>query len=217
MKKLLILLMLAVPMVCSAQFKYSEAKNNPKYLSPNAVLKQSNTKKIYIQGVVPCPEGKSATQAKATVEALLGENGVLVREPARYKLISQNDNSLIYQFTDELVFNRNFISSDVAQMTATLIISFDQNSGYAFVVMKNIIYRTGSNSDQLTGMPHESWKSVYSASDDPVQVVSAEQMISDEVALNRKGELVRSIAKYRVKTIDYFYDLAGAIALHLEK
>ena len=217
MKKLLILLLLAVPMVCSAQFKYSEAKNNPKYLSPNAVLKQSNTKDIYIQGVVPYPASKNATQAKATVETLLGQNGTLVRESATYKLVSQNDDVLVYQITDELVFNRNFITSDVAQMTATLIVSFDKDQHFAFVVMKNIIYRTGSNSEQLTGMPHESWKSVYSASDDPVQVVAAEQMISDEVALNRKGELVRSIAKYRVKTIDYFYDLAGAIALHLEK
>ncbi|MBR5455258.1 MAG: hypothetical protein IKV60_05640 [Rikenellaceae bacterium] len=217
MKKLLLMVLLAMPLVCSAQFKYSEAKNNPKYLSPNAVLKQSNSKDIYIQGVVPYPESKSADQAKTMVEALLGENGTLVRESANYKLISQNDNTLVYQITDELVFNRNFISSDVAQMTATLIVSFDKNTHFAFVVMKNIIFRTGSNSEQLTGMPHESWKSVYSASDDPVQVVAAEQMISDEVALNRKGELVRSIAKYRVKTIDYFYDLAGAIALYLEK
>lgn len=217
MKKLLILLMLAMPMVCSAQYKYSEAKNNPKYLSPNAVLKQSDSKDIYIQGVVPYPASKSIEQAKATVEALLGENGTLVREPASCKLISKNDNAYVYQITDELVFNRNFISSDVAQMTATLIVSFDKESKFVFVVMKNIIYRTGSNSEQLTGMPHESWKSVYSASDDPVQVVAAEQMIADDVALNRKGELVRSLAKYRVKTIDYFYDLASAIALHLEK
>lgn len=215
MKKLLILLLLAVPMVCSAQYKYSEAKNNPKYLSPNAVLKQSNTNKIYIQGVIPYPAGKSTNDAVAVVEALLGENGTFVRESARYKLISKTDNAYIFQITDELVFNRNFINSDVAQMTATLVINFWNDS--CFVALKNIIYRTGSNSEQLTGMPHESWKSVYSASDDPVQVVAAEQMISDEVALNRKGELVRSIAKYRVKTIDYFYDLASAIALHLEK
>ncbi len=215
MKKLLILLMLAVPIVCSAQFKYNEVKNNPKYLSPNAVLKQSNNKDIYIQGVIPYPDGKSVEQAKAIVEALLGENGTLVREPASCKLISKNDNAYVYQITDELVFNRNFISSDVAQMTATLVITFWNDS--CFVALKNIIYRTGSNSEQLTGMPHESWKSVYSASDDPVQVVAAEQMIADDVALNRKGELVRSLAKYRVKTIDYFYDLASAIALHLEK
>ncbi|MBO5758671.1 MAG: hypothetical protein J6R31_01335 [Rikenellaceae bacterium] len=217
MKKLILMVLVAIPLVCSAQFKYGEVKNNPKYLSPNAVLKQSNTKDIYIQGVVPYPASKNVSQAKATVEALLGENGTLIREGATCKLVSKNDNALVYQITDELVFNRNFITSDVAQMTATLIVSFDKDQHFAFVVMKNIIYRTGSNSEQLTGMPHESWKSVYSASDDPVQVVAAEQMISDEIALNRKGELVRSIAKYRVKTIDYFYDLAGAIALHLEK
>jgi hypothetical protein len=65
-------------------------------------------------------------------------------------------------------------------------------------------------------MPHEQWKSGYSVADTGSIVATAEEYISDEVALTRNGNLVRALAKYRVKTIDYVDAVLLAIQKQME-
>lgn len=212
MKKLLILFLATIPLVCSAQFKYSQIKDNPMY-GPQSIIQQSSNNKVCLVSSFDTA-GKTIPQVMNTIDALLGENGTLTKAPARYALVSSTDNMRIYQISDELVFHRNFISSDVAQMSARLVVSVNNNGGT--VNLDNIVYRIGTTDEQLTGMPHEKWKSGYSVSDSGVEIVPAEEYISDREALTKRGKLVRSLAKYRVKTIDYVNTLCQNIGKHLE-
>ncbi|MBP3425747.1 MAG: hypothetical protein J6K81_03395 [Rikenellaceae bacterium] len=209
MKKILLIVLAAMPLVCSAQFKYKEVKDNQLYRS--CIYKEAN--KVYCEmGFLT--HGKTEAQVLAVVEEQLGEGGKMLREPAKYTLVGKSDDMIIYQISDELIFHRNFISSDVAQMSGRLVIKVGNSAGV--VRLDNIVYRIGTVDEQITGMPHEKWKSGYSVSDSGVEIVPAEELIADDVALTKKGELVRSLAKYRVKTIDYVSNIVETLHKQLK-
>ena len=210
MKRVLLLLMLVVPMALSAQFKYKEIKDND----------------TYKRGAVPVVDGRAVVarsieipvermaEALAVVDGLCGKGGTLTKVPAKYYEANRGDDVRVYQIEDQLVFNRNFINADVAMMSARMVVRVSQ--GKCVVTLDNILYRIGTTSSTTTGMPHEQWKSGYSVADTGSIVATAEEYISDEVALTRKGNLVRALAKYRVKTIDYVDAVLLAIQKQME-
>jgi hypothetical protein len=239
MKRVLIALMMVVPMICSAQFKYKEVKTNPKYLT-GAVSTTANGM-VYLQRTIEAP-GMTVEQIMTEVDRLFAN----VMPPARYIEVERTNNMRIYRMQDELVFKRNFLSTNVATMSGRLVVK----AGYdvCTITLDNIVYWSGNNSaSTTTGMPHERWTSGWSVSDTGVEVITAEESISDKeavkTAINKKKVyntyganggfnaqteevrisepsyeyLTRWSAKYRVKTIDYMDSVAAALQKILDK
>jgi hypothetical protein len=155
----------------------------------------------------------------ATVDALYGKNGVALEAPAKYTETGREATLRTYRIEDELVFNSNFINSDASAMSARLIITLNikGNATECIIALDNIHYRITTAASTTTGMPHEKWTSGYSVADSGVRIVPAEEYITDEVALTRSGSLVRSLAKYRVCTIDYVQNIAETISEAIQK
>lgn len=230
MRKLLLVILAAMPLVCSAQFKYKDVKCNPEYLT--GAVSTNSDGSVYIERTINT-EGKTAAQVMSIVDALVGG----VSAPAKYIEVNQSDRMRIYRIEDKLVFRQNFINSNVATMAARLMISVENNQ--VVVRLDNIIYRIGSTATTTTNMPHDKWKSGYSVTDSEIEIITAEEMISDKEALKinktnsaynaevgnpfEKAEssvpscvLRRYPAKFRVKTIDYIDALTEVIAKRLQ-
>ncbi|MBR2452313.1 MAG: hypothetical protein IKB37_03960 [Rikenellaceae bacterium] len=238
MKRVLLLLMLAVPMLASAQFKYKEVKTNPKYLS--GAVSTASDGKVYVERTVNVA-GKSVKEVMAEVDLLFGS----VVAPAKYVEVSRSDNMRIYRMEDELIFRRSFIATNVATMSARMMVSV--SGDVCTICFDNIIYMQGTSSTTTTGMPHEKWKSGWSVADTGVEVITAEESISDKEAVRKAREreyiqtngfiskagffsarseavkvvipeyLTRWSAKYRVKTIDYVEAVAAVLQKRLDK
>lgn len=208
MKRILFLLIIVVPMLCSAQFRYKDVKHNPKYLT-GAVSTTSNGM-AYLQRVVNM-NGMSTEQVLAEVDKLFGS----VAAPARYVEVERTNNMRIYRVQDELVFRRNFLATNVATISARLGVSV--SDGVCTITLDNIVYWNGNTaSSTTTGMPHERWTSGWSVSDTGVEIITAEESITDKEAV-KTDKLVRWSAKYRVKTIDYIDSVAETLQKILDK
>ncbi|MBE6208987.1 MAG: hypothetical protein E7128_01940 [Rikenellaceae bacterium] len=234
MKRVLLLLMLAVPMALSAQFKYKEVKTNPKYLS--GAVSTASDGKVYVERTVNVA-GKSVKEVMAEVDLLFGS----VVAPAKYVEVSRSDNMRIYRMEDELIFRRSFIATNVATMSARMMVSV--SGDVCTICFDNIMYMQGTSSTTTTGMPHEKWTSGWSVADNNVEVITAEESISDKEAVktaNKKYKtsgvissnggfyaqteevpsyeyLTRWSAKYRVKTIDYVEAVVAVLQKRLDK
>ncbi len=234
MKRVLIVLMMVVPMLASAQFKYKEVKTNPKYLS--GAVSTASDGKVYVERTVNVA-GKSVKEVMAEVDLLFGS----VVAPAKYVEVSRSDNMRIYRMEDELIFRRSFIATNVATMSARMMVSV--SGDVCTICFDNIMYMQGTSSTTTTGMPHEKWTSGWSVADTGVEVITAEESISDKEAVktaNKKYNtngvissnggfyaqteevpsyeyLTRWSAKYRVKTIDYVEAVAAVLQKRLDK
>lgn len=208
MKRILFLLIIVVPMLCSAQFRYKDVKHNPKYLT-GAVSTTSNGM-AYLQRVVNM-NGMSTEQVLAEVDKLFGS----VAAPARYVEVERTGKMRIYRIQDELVFRRNFLATNVATISARLGVSV--SDGVCTITLDNIVYWNGNTaSSTTTGMPHERWTSGWSVSDTGVEIITAEESITDKEAV-KTDKLARWSAKYRVKTIDYIDSVAETLQKILDK
>lgn len=208
MKRILFLLIIVVPMLCSAQFRYKDVKHNPKYLT-GAVSTTSNGM-AYLQRVVNM-NGMSTEQVLAEVDKLFGSVAV----PARYVEVERTGKMRIYRIQDELVFRRNFLATNVATISARLGVSV--SDGVCTITLDNIVYWNGNTaSSTTTGMPHERWTSGWSVSDTGVEIITAEESITDKEAV-KTDKLARWSAKYRVKTIDYIDSVAETLQKILDK
>ncbi len=169
-------------MLCSAQFRYKDVKHNPKYLT-GAVSTTSNGM-AYLQRVVNM-NGMSTEQVLAEVDKLFGS----VAAPARYVEVERTGKMRIYRIQDELVFRRNFLATNVATISARLGVSV--SDGVCTITLDNIVYWNGNTaSSTTTGMPHERWTSGWSVSDTGVEIITAEESITDKeavkTAINKK-------------------------------
>ena len=216
MKRILLLIMAAMPLVCSAQYKYKSVKNNDAYGKGAVVTTDEGRACVARSITIP---NMSIARIWATVDALYGKNGVALEAPAKYTETGREATLRTYRIEDELVFNSNFINSDASAMSARLIITLNikGNATECIIALDNIHYRITTAASTTTGMPHEKWTSGYSVADSGVRIVPAEEYITDEVALTRSGSLVRSLAKYRVCTIDYVQNIAETISEAIQK
>lgn len=185
-----------LPLGIVAQVRYADAKDNTKYL----------------KGAVQNIEGKAAIirtikAPKLTQAQISDVVDLWLKRPATptsdvSKMVNQSSvASKLTVLQDWLVFKRNFINYDRAAMSAVLLI--ECADGECTVALTNIVYYYGSEPTAITDMPHEQWKGTFTANDNAPEIYKAEEQVTDDIALTSNGHLVRSLAKYRIATIDY--------------
>ena len=185
MKRVLLLIMAAMPLVCSAQYKYKEVKRDPKYLL--GAVSTTPDGMAYVEREFRI-EGATPEQIMSEVNKMFGN----VTAPAKYTEVTHTDRMIIYRIEDELVFNRNFMATNVATILGRLMITIS-NEGCCQVRLDNIIYNSrGGGIPTTTSLPHETWKGSFSATDNTIEIITAEESITDEVALK-----ARKVASYK--------------------
>ena len=108
---------------------------------------------------------------------------------SRVTRADKEEGVIVAQGAEELIFSNRALSQDYTQVFYNLTITI--SDGMVDLKMDNIAY-------------------VYEGSSDKTRL-TAEEWITDEEALNKKGELRRINGKFRVKTIDLFNELADEI------
>ena len=190
MKKFLITLLMALPMMAAAQDNTWERietspvdKSNPdaKYLVENAVPEVDG--KVCWQKVIDAP-GKSAQQIYdillAQLNKMVNEENQLM-ERSKVAIQDQANHQLGATFHEWLVFKNSALNLDRTVLNFQLIVSC--SDGKADVQMTRISYD-------------------YELERDPTHY-TAEEWISDKYAVNKKHtKLLKLSAKFRRKTID---------------
>ena len=190
MKKILITLLMAMPLMAAAQdntwerIEQAPAKStNPdaKYLAENAVPMVDG--KVCWQKVIEAP-GKSAQQIfdilLAQLNKMVNEENQLM-ERSRVAIQDQANHQLGATFHEWLVFKNTALSLDRTVLNFQLIVNC--NDGKADVQMTRVSYD-------------------YELERDPTHY-TAEDWISDKYAVNKKRtKLLKLSAKFRRKTID---------------
>ena len=190
MKKILITLLMAMPLMAAAQdntwerIEQAPAKStNPdaKYLAENAVPMVDG--KVCWQKVIEAP-GKSAQQIfdilLAQLNKMVNEENQLM-ERSRVAIQDQANHQLGATFHEWLVFKNTALSLDRTVLNFQLIVNC--SDGKADVQMTRVSYD-------------------YELERDPTHY-TAEDWISDKYAVNKKRtKLLKLSAKFRRKTID---------------
>ncbi len=182
--------MAAMPLVCSAQtwkykFNYSEVCSDPKYLI--GAVKTTSDGMAYIERFFTV-EGATPAQIISEVNRMF----VNVEAPAKYTEVTRTDRMIIYRIEDELVFKRTYISTNVSTLLGRLMVTIS-NEGVCKVKFDNISYSTrGGGIPKTTILPHETWQGSFSATDNRTELITAEETITDEIALK-----ARKVASYK--------------------
>ena len=190
MKKILITLLMALPLMAAAQDNTWERIENPstnstnpdaKYLAEGAVPEVDG--KVSWQKVIDAP-GKSAQQIYdillAQLNKMVGEENQLM-ERSKVAIQDQANHQLGATFHEWLVFKNTALSLDRTVMNFQLIVNC--SDGKADVTMTRVSYD-------------------YELERDPTHY-TAEEWITDKYAVNKKHtKLLKLSAKFRRKTID---------------
>ncbi len=108
---------------------------------------------------------------------------------ARVTKADKEEGVIVAQGAEEMIFSNRALSQDYTQVFYTLTMTI--SDGKVDLRMDNISF-------------------IYEGSSDKTRL-TAEEWITDEEALNKKGALRRINGKFRVKTIDLFNELADEI------
>ena len=190
MKKILITLLMALPLMAAAQDNTWERIENPsanstnpdaKYLAEGAVPEVDG--KVSWQKVIDAP-GKSAQQIYdillAQLNKMVGEENQLM-ERSKVAIQDQANHQLGATFHEWLVFKNTALSLDRTVLNFQLIVNC--SDGKADVTMTRVSYD-------------------YELERDPTHY-TAEEWITDKYAVNKKHtKLLKLSAKFRRKTID---------------
>ena len=190
MKKILITLLMALPLMAAAQDNTWERIENPsanstnpdaKYLAEGAVPEVDG--KVIWQKVIDAP-GKSAQQIydilQAQLNKMVGEENQLM-ERSKLAIQDQANHQLGATFHEWLVFKNTALSLDRTVLNFQLIVNC--SDGKADVQMTRVSYD-------------------YELERDPTHY-TAEEWIADKYAVNKKRtKLLKLSAKFRRKTID---------------
>ena len=190
MKKILITLLMALPLMAAAQDNTWERIDNPsanstnpdaKYLAEGAVPEVDG--KVSWQKVIDAP-GKSAQQIYdillAQLNKMVGEENQLM-ERSKVAIQDQANHQLGATFHEWLVFKNTALSLDRTVLNFQLIVNC--SDGKADVTMTRVSYD-------------------YELERDPTHY-TAEEWITDKYAVNKKHtKLLKLSAKFRRKTID---------------
>ena len=187
MKKLLFLLMLLLPFMAMAQ-KSKVDKNDPKYL----------------KGAVPVENGivtfKKTFRVPGQTDAQLYENmlfyvkdNLVVKgiEDAWTRMISdgKEDGIIAARVEEWMVFSKKFLSLDQARLRYQISVTTGNETVNIIVTQISYLYDENWEENKPTGTGGERYR--------------AEEWITDECALNKKGTKVLSgSGKFRRKTID---------------
>ena len=194
MKKLIAIMLLALPMAAIAQNVWEKPKEDVVEKKAEKEKKPNKDEK-YLRGAVPVVDGqvqwtldvdvpgKSAQEIYdkmlQTLTDLTKSEGQL--EGSGVTLVNKQDHIIVANVREWLLFTANFISLDRTKFHYTLIANC--TDGHLNMTMGRISYR----------YDEERLKQVY----------KAEEWITDEYAVNKKNTKLYPVsAKFRRKTID---------------
>ncbi len=193
MKKLIVLMMLALPMSVIAQNVWEKPKEEK--VEKAEEVKKPNKDEKYLRGAVPIVDGdvqwtldvdvpgKSAQDIYdkmfKTLTDLTKSEGQL--EGSAVTLVNKQDHIVVANVREWLLFSSSLLSLDRTKFNYTLIARC--SDGHLNMTMNRISYKYD---EERTN-----------------QVYQAEEWISDDAAVNKKNtKLYRGSAKFRRKTID---------------
>ena len=193
MKKLIVLMMLALPMSVIAQNVWEKPKEEK--VEKAEKVKKPNKDEKYLRGAVPIVDGdvqwtldvdvpgKSAQDIYdkmfKTLTDLTKSEGQL--EGSAVTLVNKQDHIVVANVREWLLFSSSLLSLDRTKFNYTLIARC--SDGHLNMTMNRISYKYD---EERTN-----------------QVYKAEEWISDDAAVNKKNtKLYRGSAKFRRKTID---------------
>ena len=193
MKKLIVLMMLALPMSVIAQNVWEKPKEEK--VEKAEEVKKPNKDEKYLRGAVPIVDGdvqwtldvdvpgKSAQDIYdkmfKTLTDLTKSEGQL--EGSAVTLVNKQDHIVVANVREWLLFSSSLLSLDRTKFYYTLIARC--SDGHLNMTMNRISYKYD---EERTN-----------------QVYKAEEWISDDAAVNKKNtKLYRGSAKFRRKTID---------------
>lgn len=193
MKKLIVLMMLALPMSAIAQNVWEKPKEEK--VEKAEEVKKPNKDEKYLRGAVPIVDGdvqwtldvdvpgKSAQDIYdkmfKTLTDLTKSEGQL--EGSAVTLVNKQDHIVVANVREWLLFSSSLLSLDRTKFNYTLIARC--SDGHLNMTMNRISYKYD---EERTN-----------------QVYKAEEWISDDAAVNKKNtKLYRGSAKFRRKTID---------------
>ena len=193
MKKLIVLMMLALPMSAIAQNVWEKPKEEK--VEKAEEVKKPNKDEKYLRGAVPIVDGdvqwtldvdvpgKSAQDIYdkmfKTLTDLTKSEGQL--EGSAVTLVNKQDHIVVANVREWLLFSSSLLSLDRTKFYYTLIARC--SDGHLNMTMNRISYKYD---EERTN-----------------QVYKAKEWISDDAAVNKKNtKLYRGSAKFRRKTID---------------
>ena len=193
MKKLIVLMMLALPMSVITQNVWEKPKEEK--VEKAEEVKKPNKDEKYLRGAVPIVDGdvqwtldvdvpgKSAQDIYdkmfKTLTDLTKSEGQL--EGSAVTLVNKQDHIVVANVREWLLFSSSLLSLDRTKFNYTLIARC--SDGHLNMTMNRISYKYD---EERTN-----------------QVYKAEEWISDDAAVNKKNtKLYRGSAKFRRKTID---------------
>lgn len=171
------------------------------------VEQRPDTDNKYLAGAVLEHDGFCYLTRTVSVPAELSQADVMQRlqtwldrcmkdERVLYQqsLPSPADNQLMHSVMMQITFSKSMLSHDFADMT--YVIYLTANPGEVVMNIERITYkyREGDN----------------------VKKYTAEEMISDGFALNKKGRLILGYKRFRIKTIDFVDELEASLQKALQ-
>ena len=204
MKKLFALLaVLCLPLFCGNALAQLLIKKDFKgRMDADAYLAGAVPEKdgmVCFEAAIPC-EGKTAAEIYAglsqwaalryTPSVESGEwtdvNYYSNTEFARVKEADAESGLIVCAANEEMVFTNKMLAKDYTIISYTL--SLQVSDGQVLATMTDIVY-------------------TYTLSEDYPERLAAEDWISDAEAINKKGQIYRTVARFRIKTVDLANEL----------
>ncbi|MEE1287849.1 MAG: DUF4468 domain-containing protein [Bacteroidaceae bacterium] len=187
MKKIILILLLLMPVMAMAQ-KVKEDKNAPKYLKGAVPVENG----IVTFSKTFCVPGQTDAQLYENMLFYVKDNLVVKGiEDAWTRMLSEGkeDGVIAARVEEWMVFSKKFLSLDQTRFRYQINVTTGQGAVKITLTQVSYLYGEEWHENKPTGMGGEIYR--------------AEEWITDEHALNKKGTKVLSgSGKFRRKTID---------------
>lgn len=214
MKKYIIIVIVAMlPMLTIAQGVWevpnSSAGDSPKKVMKSAVPEKANPDAPYLAGAVPEVDGivtwtlhvdapgQSAQELYDRMMVFFGQltSGENQLEGSGVSLVNNQEHTIVVSLREWMVFKSSLLSLDRTKFFCRIVATC--KDGGVDVVFNRLTYRYEDNQPG-GGL-----------------VVKAEEWISDQAALTKKGKMYKGCAKFRRKTVDRMNELMDGIRIAL--
>ena len=190
-------------MLAIASIHYTQAQ-----ITAPAVESHSDTDARYLMGAIPTVDGHAVITRNVTVNTELTHARVMEildqwldrcmkDERVRFnqRLEQPSADMLHHSICLELTFSKSFLSHDYADLSYVLILDASQPSQIT-MTMTRIAFK-------------------YNEGGKLTKYV-AEDLIADNIAINKKGKIIYGYKKFRIKTIDLMDELAASLQKELQ-
>lgn len=200
MKKLFLALMLAIAsMSASLQAQ----------ITAPAVEARPETDAKYLTGAIPTVDGHAVLTREIDVKAQYSADSVMTlldswlgrcikdeRVLNQQRLEETKPQLIQHLITLEMTFSKSFLAHDYADINFVLELDATQQ-GKVEMRMTRISFR-------------------YNEGDNKIVKYQAEELIADDIAINKKGKMVFGFKKFRMKTIDLMDELTASLQKELQ-